>query len=284
MYMKPIKLYAGLAAAVLSLTVNSAKAQDKEVGLFLGAAFYQGDLTFKQVTLSETKPGLGILGRYYFNPRFDLKGSLQLGWIEGSDDNYGSLDDPDDNARSRFKRHLSFKSHVLELSLQGELNLLPYISNSKKYRFAPYIFAGIGVFHFNPKAQLDGTSDWVALQPLHTEEPEEYGLIKPSIPYGVGIKYSLGNFWNLGIEVGQRKLFTDYLDDVSNHYAADASKLTPQGIQFSDRTWEVDSKEPTKVGRVTFEGSRGDPKDKDMYVFAGFTITKTIRRFSCTNF
>jgi hypothetical protein len=276
--MKPIRLFAGLAAAVLSFTATTAQAQDKEIGLFLGAAMYQGDLTFKQVTLSETKPGVGILGRYYFNPRFDLKAAVQLGWIEGSDDNYGSLNDQDANARSRYLRHLSFKSHILEASLVGELNLLPYISNSKKYRFAPYVFGGLAVFHFNPKAELNGT--WYALQPLHTEDPETYSLIQPAIPYGVGIKYSLGNFWNLSLEVGQRKLFTDYIDDVSDHYAADPNKLTPIGKDLADRTKEVDpSKDVFKAGM-----SRGDPKDKDMYIFAGFTISKTIRRFSCTNF
>jgi hypothetical protein len=278
--MKPIRLFAGLAAAVLTLTATTARAQDKEIGLFLGAAMYQGDLTFKQVTLSETKPSIGLQGRYYFNPRFDLRAALTAGWIEGSDDNYGSLNDPDPNARSRYLRHLSFKSHVYELSLQGELNLLPYISNSKKYRFSPFVFGGVSVFHFNPKAQLDGTSEWVALHDLHTEDPNRYSLLQPSIPYGIGIKYSLGNFWNLSLEVGQRKLFTDYLDDVSDHYANNPDLLSDQAKKFSDRTWEVD---PSKLTYPKGE-SRGDPTDKDMYVFAGFTISKTIRRFSCTNF
>jgi hypothetical protein len=158
------------------------------------------------------------------------------------------------------------------------LNLLPYISNSKKYRFAPYVFGGVAVFHFNPKAELNGTS--YALQPLHTEDPERYGLIQPAFPYGVGIKYSLGNFWNLSLEVGQRKLLTDYLDDVSDHYASNPDNLSDIGEQLSNRTPEVD---PSKTTYPTNE-SRGDPKDKDMYIFAGFTISKTIRRFSCTNF
>jgi hypothetical protein len=35
-----------------------------------------------------------------------------------------------------------------------------------------------------------------------------------TLPYGVGIKYQIRRPWNIGIEYGARKTFTDYLDNL----------------------------------------------------------------------
>jgi hypothetical protein len=265
---------------VSCLTLN---AQDREIGISLNAASYQGDLSLKQVTLSETKPSLGLLFRYYFGPRIDIKGSFTYGMIAGDDQDYVDAD------KYRGFRNLNFKSNILELAGTVEFNILPYISNSKRYRFAPYVFGGAAFFHFNPKSQYNGK--WYALQPLGTEGQNipgsgktKYSLYQFAIPYGFGIKYSLGKFWNLGLEIGQRKLFTDYLDDVSTQFADPGlvADNAPSGSQEAARYFANPSikfnKNPT-VGR-----NRGDQTDLDMYVFTGITITKTIRRFSCTGF
>src|SRR5688500_4065024 len=104
--MKPINLILTLAALLFVFTV---KAQDKEFGVFLGTTQYQGDLSYSQITLNETKPGFGILARYYFNPRINIKGFGAFGMIEGDDKNLGSsaLTSTDANIRSRYKRNLS---------------------------------------------------------------------------------------------------------------------------------------------------------------------------------
>jgi hypothetical protein len=290
--MKSIKFLA--AAAAIIATTLSVNAQDREAGIFIGTAQYQGDLSMKQINLSETKLGFGILGRYYFNPRVNLKGALNYGWIEGDDKNYGSATDPDPDGR--WKRNLNFHSHILELSGQVEVNILPFISNSKRYRFAPYVFAGASLFHFNPTTEYNGKT--VALQPLGTEgqllngQDKRYHRLQGSIPYGFGLKYSLGNFWNIGLEFGQRKTFTDYLDDVSGTPGSNPGQGTkdrgypnldelriqnPVAADLSFRGDEVGI--PESKAKV-----RGDNTDLDMYDFVGITITKTIRRFSCTNF
>lgn len=275
--MRPNKLILFLTAILATATL---KAQDREAGIFLGTTQYQGDLSQKQITLNETKPAVGILMRYYFNPRVNFKGALNYGWIEGSDANYANKD------YDRYKRNLSFKSHIIELTGQIELNILPYISNSKRYRFAPYVFAGASLYHFNPTTSYQGKT--IDLQPLGTEGQTlpggdgKYHRLQGAIPFGLGLKFSLGNFWNLAIEAGQRKLFTDYLDDVSTTYP-DKELLAaqnPTAAAMSDRGGEVNPKFAyNKVGQ-----KRGDSKDLDLYIFAGFTITKTIRRFSCTGF
>lgn len=265
-----------LLLLTIPLFCFSAQAQDREVGLFLGTAQYQGDLSTKHLTLSETKPGLGLFMRYYFGPRINFKGAFNYGAVEGDDSN-----NSDFQGGSHYRRNLSFKSNIFELSGQVEFNILPYISNSKRYKFAPYVFTGASLYYFNPKAQMN--DKWYALQPLGTEgqglpgEKDKYHRVQGAIPYGFGIKYSLGHFWNIGLEVGQRKLFTDYIDDVSTVYpdfnalqqehGADAVALSNRSLYLKPRV----------------EGDqRGDSKDLDMFLFAGITISKTIRRFSCT--
>lgn len=273
-----------LSLFAITCIATSAMAQDIEGGIFIGTTQYQGDLTKKQITISETKPSVGILGRYYFGPRINLKGSAYYGWIEGGDDNY-------DDIFARKLRNLSFTSSVFDLSGQVEINILPFISNSKRYRFAPYVFGGVALYHFNPKAKLDGNT--YALQPLGTEGQNlpgssdgPYSRWQGSIPYGVGIKYSLGNFWNLGFELGQRKIFTDYLDDVSTTYPnlTELKNQNADAARLSNRTPEVQNVDPKYAAQDRSGVQRGNDKKLDMYVFAGFTITKTIRRFSCTNF
>lgn len=266
------------AAMTVSL---AASAQDKELGVFLGVAQYQGDISQKQLTLKETKYSFGALYRYYFTPKINFNGSLTYGVIEGDDANYANVDN------FRRKRNASFRTSIVEVSGQAEYNLRPYISRSRRYKWAPYVFTGVSLFYFNPTAELNGQR--LALQPLGTEgqgtpgQPARYSRIQPSIPYGVGFKYSLGNYWNLGFVIGQRKTFTDYLDDVSNKYGdkeAIRAQYGDAAAALSDRAGEVD---PKYIKNRGGEG-KGDPKQKDMYLFTGFTISKTFRRFSCIGF
>jgi len=261
--MKLTKLLLTVSALFIGL---AGRAQDKEVGIFLGTCQYQGDLSKDQITLSATKPGFGVLGRYYINPRVDIAAGLYVGWISGSDANY-----PSDHFR--YERNLSFQSVVVDLHGQVEYNILPYISNSRHYRFAPYLFAGLSVFYFNPTDTFAGKT--YDLQPLKTEGVS-YSLVQVAIPMGIGFKYSLGNFWNLGLEFGLRKTFTDYLDDVSNRYP-NYEQLKQSNPTAADLAFKSPSGNYNKLSNQL----RGDPNRDDTYIFAGFTLTKTLRRFSC---
>jgi len=268
--MKSAKLLLTMSALFIGLATTHA--QDKEVGVFLGTTSYQGDLSKDQITLNATKPGFGVLGRYYINPRFDISAGLYLGWISGSDANYKS--DPD-----RVKRNLAFQSVVIDLHGQLEYNILPYISNSRKYRFTPVLFVGISVFYFNPTDTVNGTT--YDLHNYSTEGeglpggPAQYSLVQVAIPMGIAFKYSLGNFWNLGLEVGLRKTFTDYLDDVSSNYYNYDELVAAKGKIAGELADKIGG------GAANNGMQRGDPSRDDTYIFAGFTLTKTLRRFSC---
>jgi hypothetical protein len=239
-------------------------AQRNEIGVFLGTSYYLGDLNpSKHFLLS--KPAGGLIYRYVFNPRWAIKVSGMYGSVEG------------DDAVAKFNetRNLSFKSHVFEVSPQLELNFLPYVTgNTKEDYFTPYIFAGISVFSFNPKAKFEGV--WYDLKPLGTEGQgiPQYSNLKPysltniSFPFGLGFKYSVGKNVCIGAEWGLRKTVTDYLDDVSTTYA-DPELLTQQhgdiGATLADRSGD-------NLNNTGLQ--RGNPSGtNDWYAFAGAFIT-----------
>ena len=188
--------------------------------------------------------------------------------------NFGhiSADDANSSVESRRRRNLSFKSPLLEASLTAEINILGYDSKFLTSTFSPYVFMGISWYKFNPMAELNDT--WVELQPLGTEgqglpelpDRQPYKLSGFSIPMGAGLKFALNDKINIGAEVGMRKTFTDYLDDVSLFYAGD-DLLIENGkettLLLSNR-----SDRPR-----TSESQRGNPTQNDLYLFGGLTVS-----------
>ena len=250
---------------LLITSFSNTKAQDWEAGVFLGASNYSGDLTENFYTVSETQPSVGLLGRYYISPKVSIQGALTYLRASGDDANY------DDNAFRR-KRNLSFKTNIYEASIRGEYNILPFVSNTESYNFAPYVFGGVALFQFNPQADFQGET--VDLADFNTEGTD-YSKLQLSLPFGVGVKYSIGDRWNVGFEVGVRKAFTDYLDDVSDEYA----DLDGRAAAIADRSDEL-----SEFNNPQFSpgDTRGNPDNDDLYYNFGFTITKTFRSNECT--
>ncbi len=254
------------------------RAQRNEIGLMLGTSYYLGDLNpSKQFLL--TKPAGGVIYRYVINRRWAVKINGLFGSIAGND------------AVSKFneKRNLSFKSNIFEISSQVELNFLPYITgNTEKDYFTPYIFAGISVFSFNPKADTNGV--WFNLQPLGTEgqgtsmysDRKPYSLMNVSFPFGLGFKYSVGKNVCIGAEWGLRKTTTDYIDDVSTTYADPvilAAENTAIAEILADRSIINVGENVNNTGL-----QRGNSVTKDWYSFAVAFITvkfKTGGKGSC---
>jgi len=90
-------------------------AQYWEVGAFGGISSYSGDLTsfidFKELHLAG-----GAVIRYNVNPFFTIKSNFYYGTITGNDAN--------SRVSERRISNLSFKSSVLDIGLQAEINLL----------------------------------------------------------------------------------------------------------------------------------------------------------------
>ena len=278
-----------LAIVALAFVFSDATAQLRTryfyVGVSLGATNYKGDLD-DNFTLKFTKPGLGFVGGYKFTPHMAARLTFNQGWM-GASDARAARDIP------RRRRNLSFRSPLSEVALTF---VYEFFANNRKFQYrptwTPYIFGGVSVFAFNPQGRLD--DEWFDLQPLGTEGqnlgdncgypdcPDPYSLVNVAIPFGVGIRYRLTDKIDISAEVGLRKTFTDYLDDVSGQYA-DYEALyaqNPTAALLSDR---IDRAVYPQGGRF-WNGIRGDNTQQDWYVISMVTATYILDWVKCPKF
>jgi len=268
---------------------------------FIGTSNYIGDLdpasNFLAPALKFTRLSLGASVMHRFGPHFSARGGLTWGRVKGSDREASA---PTGDDAYRWLRNLSFRNDIIELeaSLVYEL-----FGNNRGFQrrvnYTPYVFAGIGVFYHNPKTKYNG--EWVALRKVGTEGQAKdgvgvdgfYSSIQPSIPFGIGFKYKFSMVADISFEVGWRKTFTDYLDDVGgfyvDHHDFDDGSLAQA---LSDRSREggipFDVVESTPGPRVYTDdtglqriggygdavSNRGDVSQrKDWYIFTGFRFT-----------
>ena len=261
---------------------NCMKAQYSEAGIMLGVSNYKGELSPHLFNKDFVHFAAGAFYRHNWNRHW----SYQL------EVNYGRISGDDALAVTGFEknRNLSFYSDILDFSPLIEFNFFPYETGNSEFPFTPYIFTGLSVFHFNPKADLNGTA--YELQPLGTEGqgldgPDMYHRVAIALPIGGGVKVNFGNF-GLGLQVGARRTYTDYLDDVSGTYPDQLRLLAARGAvaaALSDRSLIKD--DGTTNFPVITGKQRGDALDNDWYVFAGVTIYVRISsrgRDSCSPF
>ena len=101
----------------------------------------------------------------------------------------------------RYNRNLSFRSPITEVSLLLDFYPVAFFKNFNTdfspSLFSPYILGGVGYFHFNPQANLNG--QWIDLRPLHTEgegfaeypNVKEYNLNQVNLSYGFRLAYEV---------------------------------------------------------------------------------------------
>lgn len=242
-----------------------------EVGAFAGVSAYHGEIApeTSRASFDQMHGSFGLFLRNGFSNHITGRLHFMYGKVSGKDANASST--------GRVERNLSFRSRIFEGALIGEFNILGYRAYNYERVFSPYIFGGIAVFKMNPEAYYD--NQWVALQPLGTEGQgmegfeEKYKLWNLSIPMGLGVKYAINDFWNIGLEVGLRKTFTDYLDDISTVYVEYDQLAAGNGelaANLSNRTGELMNGENT---RFETGAPRGDSEHDDWYFMAGFTVS-----------
>ena len=242
-----------------------AKSQYSEAGIFLGLTSYKGELSHSLFSTNFMHPGVGIFYRHNWNRHWSYRLGAGIGKVSG--------DDAESNSPYEVNRNLSFYSTIWEVYGKFEFNFFPYETGQDGFRFTPYIHTGLALFHFNPKAELNGEE--YELQPLATEGQDldgsdSYGRLKMSLPIGGGLKFSFGSF-GVSLEFTARRAYTDYLDDVSTVYpdlVQLASAHGPEAAALSDRTLV-----PPDPSATIYPGKqRGNPEDPDWYLFSGITI------------
>ena len=209
------------------LLAKVSSAQNYHVGIFGGVSNYQGDLV--DGPYKQTKGAFGVTLGYELTDHFMVRAGLTHGKVAGAD-KYS----PKPDLRLR---NLSFESKITELSLVLEYSAF----NLYNRKYTPYFFGGLALYHFNPYT-TGSNGLQVFLKPLSTEgqglsnypDRHPYSLTQMSLPFGGGIRFAISDNIRLSLEVGLRKLFMDYLDDVSTTYVDPIDLLAAKGATAVD--------------------------------------------------
>lgn len=251
----------------------------------LGGHAGKGTTFIKDYNMNRTKLAFGIYYAVYPAQWLGFRFSGTYGSIQSSDADITSHGGDED---SRKARNLDFRSKIIEGTAMVEFYPTVFLedgSDDVAGRLRPYGVLGLGLYHFNPQGTYrspGGDSYWVDLRPLHTEgegwaeypDRKEYSLTQLNIPMGAGIKYFFSENVNISFEIIHRKLFTDYLDDVSKTYVDPtlfAKYLSPSqaamALYMSNKAAGGYSNP-----NYTKNSKRGDPGNNDSYFTAGFKI------------
>jgi opacity protein-like surface antigen len=240
-----------------------AGAQNFYASARLGMANYQGDLKASSFSFAQSKLLLSLGARYDFSEHVTARSYFTMTALHADDKN---------GTASMKDRNLNFRSKIFDWELAGQYN---FFSFNEKW-WTPYISAGIGFFHFNPYTN-DTSGNKVYLKPLSTEGEgfmtgtKNYKLWQFSIPLAIGAEYSLNEDMRVGFEFGYRKIFTDYLDDVSTNYVDQSALLAARGQTAVDLAWR--GYEKSGLSYPPAGTNRGNPKYKDGYYFLAITYS-----------
>lgn len=247
---------------LLLLIGNSCVAQRWEAEIMAGVSGYSGDLTEHFFSSKTVGPSAGFNLKYNFDNIILLRGGITWGQILANDKN---------NRQADLKcRNLNFRTDIVEGNLCVEFNIL----EPEYFSVYPYLFAGVGIFHFNPYT-YDKNGRRTYLQPLGTEgqglpaypDRKPYSLTQFCLPFGGGMKINLSERCDFVYEIAGRVLFTDYLDDVSKTYVGTQALMTssrPKAAELAYR--QTDASYPNE-GDI-----RGNSKVKDWYFISGLKL------------
>lgn len=214
-----------------------------EIGIGIGGANYKGEVSPNYRFLNN-QPALTVFYRRDMSNAITLRGGV-MGSHRIVDDNTFSDEAYADDRPYHAYRQAETRLSLLEVSVAGEYNFLDYYDMKQSPRVSPYIFVGVAGLLYNVKLTLDdpllpATSGGGRIKPFETN-------VAVVVPFGVGVKYALSRHWNLGLEFGARKMFTDKLDYLSED-------------------------DPVHLA---------NPHDNDWYYYNGVSVSYTFYRTNC---
>jgi hypothetical protein len=261
----------------------------------LGGKLGIGGPFLKDLNIGTTKFQYGV----FFSSTYSYAVGLRLEYTHGQVSAADSILKPvAENSDGRYYRNLSFRSNIDEFAAIFELHPRYMFkdwaeSDEEPPRFSPYIAIGIGHYRFNPQASLTkgGVTRWVDLQPLRTEgegtslypDRKIYKLSQFNMPLGIGVRYEASNDIMIRLEVLDRILFTDYLDDVSKDYVPASlfsTFLSGQDLQDAQDLYLRDKNLPSQPAgtNATLGSIRGKRTNNDNYFTISFKISYILGR------
>lgn len=234
----------------------------------------------------------GLFGRYTIHPALAVRLAASYGTLYASDswneNKAVAADFTSSDYYQRYVRNLEVRTNIWEGNLMFEFNprRLNIGPRSARGRFNPYLLAGFGYFHYNPQGIYPDragnvASKWINLKDLHLEGdgfgagyPAEIKYWQMEVPFGLGVRWDLGQYLDLGVEYVYHYCFTDYLDNVSGTYI-DPNEfdkhLSPDKAQVAremyDKSWQITNYADRHVGDV-----RGNKSVNDAYSVINITF------------
>jgi len=257
----------------------SKRKQYTSIGVSLNAMNYFGDLNpatnFASVHAGDTRPNFGLNITHRFFPRVSGRFAVAYGRITAEDIDNANRNDT--NAKYRYTRNANFRSDIYEASAVVIVDLIENRNNYlKRPDFVPYLFGGIAGFHHSPEGK-DANGNYVDLQALRTEG-KEYSKYQFSLPFGAGVRYRINRNLDASFEVGLRKTFTGYLDDVSGNYA-NLSGASTETQYFGGYNAGTNGTTPGGITNTTtgvaagfLPGEKRGQGKNDWYVVTGFSL------------
>jgi hypothetical protein len=209
--------------------------RQREIGLYAGASYYIGDINPRGHFLF-SQPAGGIFYRLAMSYRYAFRIGFNYGRVAASDAKSKEAD--------QLERNLNFRSDIYDGHLLYEFNFVDYRIGNNKHYMSLFLFGGIGGYYFNPQTDLGNGYVSVASSDAGTKSYPKYQI---NIPFGIGYKWNISEIFGLSFEWGPRRLFTDFLDNVSGAH-------------------------PIGSGNTLAGTMRGNPRTKDWYFFYGFTL------------
>ena len=204
------KLLLVFVTVLLTVSVHAQKTAD--IGIWGGTlTSVHGDMD-KDAPFQSFNLNFGAYFRYNFNARVGMR----VMFLTGKFASEGTVE----------SAPWDFDKSVQDLSLQAEVNYLRYILGKKKIRFSPYVTFGIGVAYFPYTFRSLEIADFNPSHPeltyvagvLQVSDYEE-SVMTPTIPFGMGFKYTIGDRLGVGVEYQMRKYLSDQLDDLDDPLA-----------------------------------------------------------------
>ena len=111
---------------------------------------------------------------------------------------------------------LAFEWHLLET--ENRINLLLY-----RQKFSPFVYLGADIFFMDPNADFSKNKDLDIIESIQNDQEASKDGVHGAMLFGVGMDFNASRKVSMGISLGIRPTFTDYLDGIS--MAADPASI-----------------------------------------------------------
>ena len=218
-----------IVLVILLLLAGQISSQTYEIGLQGGISAYKGDLN-RDKLFNKVYGSGGIMIRYNHNKHVSVSLNNYYTLLKGNDmgRNQPFVIMPAGSPNELPEKQYAFETQLVELSLQAEINFLPFVSGNVETRYTTYLFGGLGGIYFNPtgyknahtqnRQEIINNAHW-----YNGVKPDDFSNFSIISLLGFGFKVNVVQNFIAGIEWGFRyaglpgnnNAGTDYLDMVS---------------------------------------------------------------------